>query len=92
MKLHQFPVPKGSPRPDKNRPVALAGNAIGLQTQRCAHLWKEAIPGLTMAQVKEALEHTAVPLSNVSGNAQGFGVLRAKAGLDYLKKLQPDPK
>lgn len=53
-------------------------------------LWKEALPNLTMDQVKEALEHTAVPMSNVPENAQGFGVLRAKAGLEYLRKLQAD--
>ncbi len=48
-------------------------------------LWKEALPGITMDQVKEALAHSAVPMANVPGNAQGFGVLRAKAGLDYLR-------
>ena len=51
-------------------------------------LWKEAIPSLTMAEVKQALEHTAVPISNEPKNAQGFGVLRAKAGLDYLRNVQ----
>ncbi|MBS2034632.1 S8 family serine peptidase [bacterium] len=48
-------------------------------------LWKEAMPQITMSQVKEALAHTAVPLVNVPANAQGAGVLRAKAGLDYLR-------
>jgi serine protease AprX len=48
-------------------------------------LWKEALPQITMSDVKEALAHTAVAMANVPENAQGAGVIRAKAGLDYLR-------
>lgn len=48
-------------------------------------LYKEAFPNLTMEEVKEALNHTAVPLAHEAANAQGAGVIRAKAALDYLR-------
>ncbi|MCW5870278.1 MAG: S8 family serine peptidase [Candidatus Eremiobacteraeota bacterium] len=51
-------------------------------------LFKEALPQVTMDQIKEALQHTSRPLDNVPANAQGAGVLRAKAALDYLKSKQ----
>jgi len=47
-------------------------------------LWKQAWPELTAAQAREALEKTAVPLSQ-SPDIEGAGSVRALAGLEYLK-------
>ncbi|MBS2035875.1 S8 family serine peptidase [bacterium] len=48
-------------------------------------LWKEARPELTPAQARQALENTSYTLHE-SKAAQGAGSVRAKDGLDFLKK------
>lgn len=48
-------------------------------------LWKEARPDLTPAQARQALESTAYSLQ-AGKEAQGAGGVRAKDGLDYIRR------
>ena len=48
-------------------------------------LWKEALPNMNWMQARQALENTSYSL-NLTPEAQGAGSVRAKDGLDYLKK------